>query len=306
MCDPQAPQPRDGVLWLVADMTLVTGMTVLVKLSGANFAAIQIVFLRAAVGLALILPLIWARRADLRAMHDPGRNALRVGCNAIALSANFMALTALPLAMVNAIGYLRPIVTLLLAVALLRERVSRVRWIGSAGILCGVVIAVAPDLHGSPSGKIAVTGLVAAGASVLFGSLAVVQTRALRRESPTVMMLFYTLGLTVLTLIPAIAVWQPVTAADWPALIAIGALGQSGQYCFLRAYRVQEASVLAPVSYGTILFATTAGWIFFGDRPSIHLIGGVMVILGCLFWIWHRDRRVITAGSVSSSARSDQ
>ena len=289
MTSTASPRARNGVLWLVADMTLVTGMTVLVKLSGASLAAIQIVFLRAAVGLALILPLVWTHRADLWAMHDPWRNVLRVGCNAIALSANFMALTALPLAMANTIGYLRPIVIMLLATVLLGERASRVRQIGSAGIVCGVAIAVAPDLYGTPGGNVALGGLVAALAAVLFGSLAVVQTRALRRESPTVMMLFYTLGLTVLTTFPAIVVWQPVAPADWPALIAIGALGQAGQYCFLRAYRAQEATVLAPVSYGLILFATSAGWIFFGDRPSVHLIGGAVVILGCLLWIWRRD-----------------
>ncbi|MDA1076163.1 MAG: DMT family transporter [Proteobacteria bacterium] len=287
-----SPQANSGVLWLLSDITLVTGMTVLVKFTGADFAAIQIVFLRAAVGLVLILPLVWTRRADLLAMHAPWRNAFRVGCNAIALSANFVALTALPLAMVNAIGYLRPIITTLLAVALLREAISRVRWIGSVGIVCGVAIAVVPDLRGSLGGNIAATGLIAAAVSVVFGSLAVVQTRALRRESPTVMMLFYTLGLTLLTAVPAILTWQPVSASDWPALIAIGVLGQAGQYCFLRAYRAQEAAVLAPISYGSILFATAAGWMFFAELPTAHLIGGAAIILGCLLWIWQQDRPV--------------
>lgn len=287
-----APQANGGVLWLLSDMTLVTGMTVLVKFTGADFAAIQIVFLRAAVGLVLILPLVWTRRTDLLAMHAPWRNVFRVGCNAIALSANFVALTALPLAMVNAIGYLRPIITTLLAVALLREAISRVRWIGSVGIVCGVAIAVVPDLRGSLEGNIAATGLIAAAVSVVFGSLAVVQTRALRRESPTVMMLFYTLGLTVLTAVPAILTWQPISTSDWPALIAIGVLGQAGQYCFLRAYRAQEAAVLAPISYGSILFATAAGWMFFAELPTAHLIGGAAIILGCLLWIWQHDRPV--------------
>ncbi|MCZ0962545.1 DMT family transporter [Paracoccus benzoatiresistens] len=285
-----APRIPDGVAWLLADMTLVTGMTVLVKLSGATIPAMQLVFLRAAVGLGLILPWVWARRADLFAMHQPARNAFRVGCNAVALSSNFLALTALPLVMVNAIGYLRPIVTVLLAVALLGEKVSRARWIGSVGIACGVIIAVGPDLRGTAGRDIDATGLVAAVVSVLFGSLAVVQTRALRRESPTVMMLFYTLGLTVLTAGPAAAVWQPLSAADWPIVLAIGALGQAGQYCFLRAYRRQEAAVLAPVSYASILFAAAAGWLFFGDRPSAHLMGGTVVILGCLLWAWRHEQ----------------
>ena len=285
-----APRPPDGVAWLLADMTLVTGMTVLVKLSGANIPAMQLVFLRAAVGLCLILPWVWTRRADLFSMHQPAQNAVRVGCNAVALSSNFLALTALPLVMVNAIGYLRPIVTVLLAMLLLGEKVSRARWIGSMGVAFGVMIAVGPDLWGTASHDIDAIGLLAAMVSVLFGSLAVVQTRALRRESPTVMMLFYTLGLTVLTAGPAATVWQPLSAADWPIVLAIGALGQTGQYCFLSAHRRQEVAVLAPVSYASILFATAAGWLFFGDRPSAHLMGGTAVILGCLLWAWRHEQ----------------
>ena len=290
MAETDAPEPRDGVAWLLADMTLVTGMTVLVKLMGASLPAVQIVFLRAAVGLVLILPTVWRERAAFRTMQQPRRNALRVGCNAAALSANFMALTALPLATVNAIGYLRPVVTLLLAIALLGERASRVRWIGSAGVVLGVAVAVGPSLRGTTADDLATSGLLAAGASVLFGSLAVVQTRALRRESPTVMMTFYTLGLTVLTALPAAVVWRPVPAGDWPALLAIGGLAQAGQYCFLRAYRAQEAAVLAPVSYASILFATAAGWIFFAERPSGHLVAGAAIVLACLVWTWRRDR----------------
>lgn len=290
-----------GILWLLSDMTLVTGMTVLVKRMGADYPPVQMVFLRAAIGLALILPLIWRRRADLLAMRDPWRNAFRVACNAAALTANFHALTALPLAVANAIGYLRPVVTMLLAMALLGERIARRRWIGAAAVAGGVAIAVGPAVAGARGAALPAEGLVAAALMVGFGSLAVVQTRALRAESPVVMMLFYTLGLTALAAIPAAWVWRPVAPADWPALLAIGALAQAGQYCFLRAWRAAGAGVLAPVSYASILFATTAGWLFFDERPAPHILVGAAVILGSLLWTWAAGRRDRQGGPSNSS-----
>lgn len=270
-------------------MTLVTTMTVLVKFMGASYPAPQIVFIRSAIGLVLVLPLMWRRRADLLALHQPGRNALRVVCNAIALNANFLTVVHLPLAMASALGYLRPVVTLLLAIPLLGEKVPRRRWIGAGLVIVGVVLSAWPALAGL-SAPLPGIGLAAAGVMILFGSLAVIQTRALRQESPTVMMLFYTVGVTALTAIPAAIVWQPVARADWGALLAIGLLSQAGQYCFLRAYRVAEASYLAPVSYASIVFATAAGWIAFGDRPGVWQVAGAAVIVASLVFVLRRGQ----------------
>ncbi|MBR9762129.1 MAG: DMT family transporter [Rhodobacteraceae bacterium] len=268
-----------GVAWLLSDLTLVTGMTVLVKKMGADYPAVQLVFLRSLIGLLLILPLVWRDRASLSTMQAPLRNGFRVMCNAGALTANFVALGALPLGIVNAVSYLRPVVTMLLAIALLGETVPRARWLASAGILAGVALAVGPDVLGAGGSALPMAGLIAVTVSLGLGAMATVQTRALRSEAPVVMMLFYTAGLTLLTALPAGLSWHPIAPAHWPALLGIGALAQAGQYCFLRAYRAAEASRLAPFSYSSILFAISAGWLFFDERPSWHLLAGASVIL---------------------------
>ncbi len=276
----EAPEPprsdmAAGVVWLLSDMTLVTGMTVLVKLQGQTYPALQMVFIRALIGLVVILPLLWRHRADLVAMRQPGRNLLRVSCNAVALSGNFLAIASLPLALVNGIGFTRPLVTMLLAILLLGERVVARRWFAAALCFAGAMVMLIPAGF---EGRLSLTGLAAALVSVIFGALALVQTRALRTESRTVMMLFYTLGLVVLTAAPALWVWQPVARQDWPALLAIGCLAQAGQYCFLCAYRLCEASRLAPVSYLSVLFATAAGWLFFDEQPTLAVALGALLI----------------------------
>jgi len=60
------------------------------------------------------------------------------------------------------------------------------------------------------------------------------------------MMLFYTLGLALLSAPLAALDWAPVGHADDLPLLAIGILAQAGQFCFLRAYGLGEASRLAP------------------------------------------------------------
>ncbi|MFC7704460.1 DMT family transporter [Plastorhodobacter daqingensis] len=282
---PEETPSLAGVPWLLADMLLVTGMTVLVKIQGASYPAVQMVFIRALIGLVAILPLIWQRRRDFLGMRQPLRNAGRVCCNAVALTMNFVAVAALPLALVNAIGFTRPLVSMGLAALLLSERISRTRWLGGVIAFFGVLVLI------SPGDLVLNAGLFAAFASVFFGSMAAVQTRALRGESTTVMMVFYTVGLVVLTLGPALWLWQPVRPADWVPLLAIGILAQIAQYCFLSAYRRTEASRLAPFSYLSILLALGAGWAFFGERPHAGMLIGGAIIIGALHMIWRSERR---------------
>ncbi|NEX47219.1 DMT family transporter [Pseudotabrizicola algicola] len=273
MTPPRRDSDYAGAPWLIADMMLITCMTVIVKLQGATYPAAQLVFLRALLGGALIVPLVWRHRRDFAAMRHPWRNAARVACNAGALTCNFLALAHLPLALVTAISFTRQPVTMVLAVTFLRERVRPLAWAGTALAFCGVMVMIGPVAL-APG-----LGLLAALGSVLFGSLATIQTRALRAESAVVMMVFYVVGLLVLTAGPAWLFWVPVQQQDWPALFAIGLLAQIGQFCFLRAYRFSPASVLAPLSYGALVLATGAGWLVFGDVPTLATGAGIAIIL---------------------------
>lgn len=257
--NPRETDTRAGIGWLLLDMTLVAGgMTALVKAQGVTYPAFQLVFIRAMIGLIFILPLIWRHRMEMLRVKYPWRNLFRICCNAIALTSNFIAITLLPLATVNAVGFSRPLVTMAMAVAFLGERVSRYRWAGACLAFAGVLVVLV---------------------SVVFGALAVIQTRALRQENTTVMMVFYTVGLAVITAVPAIWTWKPVAPLDWGPLLAIGLLAQMGQYCFLRAYRIADASVLAPVSYLSILFVTAVGYFLFDEVPETRVVLGIAIIL---------------------------
>lgn len=272
--NPRDANARAGIGWLLMDMALVSGgMTALVKAQGVTYPAFQLVFIRATIGLLFILPLIWRHRMEMVRVRYPWRNIFRICCNAIALTSNFIAITLLPLATVNAVGFSRPLVTMAMAVAILGEKVSRYRWAGACLAFVGVLIVI------GPGGAAFNAGVLVVLVSVVFGALAVIQTRALRQENTTVMMVFYTVGLAVITAVPAIWTWKPVAPLDWGPLLAIGLLAQLGQYCFLRAYRIADASVLAPVGYLSILFVTAVGYFLFDEVPEARVVFGIVIIL---------------------------
>jgi S-adenosylmethionine uptake transporter len=282
------PQPaaanRQGALFLFADMSLMVLVTATVKVLGGTLPAIQIVFLRAVVGLLVVLPLVWRYRAevfDTRRLRD---HLGRVLCNGLSLSCTYVAVTALPLAVVTAVSFTRPLVTLGFAAVLLAERAPAIRWAASLVCFGGVLLMTNP---GAVPWDM---GLAAACGAVLFGSLSVIQTRRLRGENMVLMMLLYTFGLTLLTAVPAAVLWVTPRLADVPALVLIGLLSQVAQVCFLRAHNLAEIRVLAPLGYLAIVLSMTMDYAAFGLVPAPVALLGAAIIMVSAFGAQVLDR----------------
>lgn len=265
-------------------MTLNICALSIVKALGLGYPAFQLVFLRAGVGLLLMLPWVWRYQHAFRGLPDLWLHALRVGFSAIALTASFFAISRLPLALFTAIGFTRPILTMIAAAWLLKEVITRDRWIAAGVGLVGVIIAVDPSVVSGGAG-------LAAQVLVVFAATgAVITTRRLVATPTVVMMTFYTAGLALVAAPFAIFTWQPVPLNQWPTLLAIGVFAQSAQFCFLRAHRYGQAGFLSVLSYASLVFSTTVGYFVFDELPKPGFWFGALLIIAATLWITLRRR----------------
>ena len=147
---------------------------------------------------------IWRYRHAFIGLQDLGLHALRVAFSATALTASLFSISRVPLALFTAVGFTRPILTMIAAAWILREVITRDRWIAAVIEFLGVIIAVDPS---SLSGG---WGLAAQGLVVVAATGAVITTRRLVAAPTVVMMTFYTAGLALITAPFAVIGWQPV------------------------------------------------------------------------------------------------
>ncbi|WP_112322136.1 DMT family transporter [Oceanibium sediminis] len=280
--------PRDNLRgggWLLADMSLNIWALSIVKWLGADYTASQIVFLRALTGLVLIAPLILRNRGAFRNLGDLHLHFWRVLMAVITLTASFFAISRIPFATVTALGFTRPLVTMVLAGILLRETVTRRQWGAAAIALCGVLIAVQP---GAVPWNI---GLAAMGVVVLAGSGTVIATRRLRAAPVIVMMAFYTAGLTVFSAPLALANWTPIQGGHLLPLLLVGVFAQTAQVCYLRAQYHGTAGFLSVLSYLSLVFSVSVGFFAFGERPTIAFTAGAALVILAAIWVTTDQRR---------------
>jgi drug/metabolite transporter (DMT)-like permease len=199
---------------------------------------------------------------------------------------NFLALRHLRLDQTVSVAFLAPLIVALLAGPFLGEWVGWRRLVAIFAGFIGVLIVVHPGIGGlHPAFAIAFAGMLAYAFFMLL-------TRFLAAHDAPLVMLFYSILLGTFALAP-FAIWQwvwPQTLSEWLLLMSLGALGGTGHYLFIHAYRLAPASSVAPFLYVQILTMVAFGFAVFNDVPDVWTLVGAGVIIASGIYLLHRER----------------
>ena len=70
----------------------------------------------------------------------------------------------------------------------------------------------------------------------------------------------------------------------------IGLICTIGHLMLIKSLSLGEASLVAPFSYSSLLFATLWGAILFNSFPDFWTIFGSVIIVGAGVYVWARER----------------
>ncbi|BBK33824.1 drug/metabolite transporter (DMT)-like permease [Stella humosa] len=281
-----APTTR-GLAWFILDQTFLVSTFVLIKWLGAHHSVLQIVFLRLAIGLVVLLPKIVQLGPTGLRTRRLGGHLMRNVCAIVGMYCSYLALTRLPLADATIVSFTGPMIMTILAVLLLGEKVRWRRW---SAVLVGFsgVLLIAQPSAGTPLDALGIA---------LFGTfvtcLSVATAKNLLRYEPAMQVTIWYTMLSLVLIAPfGIWAWQWPTAAEWPLFIGVGLLSTAGHYCFLRAYAEAEAGYLAGFGYVRLLFAIVIGYFVFDEVPGEWTLAGAAVILTSAVYIGWREAQL--------------
>jgi drug/metabolite transporter (DMT)-like permease len=200
----------------------------------------------------------------------------------------------MPLAESTAIVFIAPLVVVMLAHWLLKERIAGVHVLAVIAGFLGVLLIA------RPGGALNLPGLVWMLLAAACYSAYQIQTRQLSPGESTLTMLFYTalVGTVTMTLAAPLYWGGPMPdLVDALLLASLGIYGGTGHLMLTRAFRHAPASFLSPFLYVQLIWAMLLGWIFFGHLPDLLSLAGMAVIVGSSLSIaWaERLRREIAA-----------
>jgi drug/metabolite transporter (DMT)-like permease len=263
--------PLRGILLIIAATICFSTSDVMAKVLGATMPTIELAWIRYIVFVVMAGAMVWHSKSPV-SVRNPGMQVVR-GLGLVGSALFFVqSLRSMPLAEAATIGFVSPVLITILSVPFLGEKVNARRWAAVIVGLLGVMVVVRPG--GAAFQPAAFWGI----SSSLAWSVAVILTRKMSGGNAATMLLWTSLtGLAVLTLLLPWAWVQPSTGQ-----VAFGALmgvvATSGQFLMVHAYRHAAASLLAPFSYGQLLWAVLGGWVVFAALPDIWtLVGGSVI-----------------------------
>lgn len=283
-----------GALWLLASALGFTVMTTLIKYLGDDYPASLQTFYRQLAGLLVLLP--WMMRDWRGAFYAtrPGILLFRSAVGTLAMILAFYAYQKLPLADANALSFTRSLWLVPLAAFVLREKIGPAR-IGAAVVGFLGVVLMLESLSTQGHAALGWPQIAALASSFMF-AFTITGMKVLTRDHSAFVLLVWSavLGL-VFAIPPALFVWRWPGPVDLALLAAMGVMGTITQACYIRGMQAGDAAALAPIDYTRLLFATAAGFLLFGEVPTLlTMVGAGVVVASTLFITW-REAHVARA-----------
>lgn len=280
------PDNMKGALVLMLAAFGFALMVALIKLAGSRLHVTQILFLRQAGMIVMLLPSLLRDFPDSIKTSRLDLQLTRLVFALIAMLCGFTAIIKMPLADATAIGFAKSFFVTIFAVLILHETVGLYRWSAVLVGFVGVMIMLQPGTEGFSIYSIyAVIGAAAAG-------VVMVVIRLLSRtEKPASILTYQAVGVALIMLLPAVVYWRAPTASEWIIIAAIGFVSYFAQKANIYAYKWGEASLLASLDYVRLLYATVFGFFLFDQLPSMYTwLGALLIVCASIFTV-HREAK---------------
>ncbi len=263
-------------LWLaLLAYSLLSMQDATIKWLVAGLPVVQVMFVRSTIVMTGCI--VGGGRPLLRRAIASPLAPLLLCRGAVTLAAwlcYFTAARSLPLAQLLTLYFTAPVVVVLLAAPVLKERVGPARWAAVGLGFTGTILAANPSGFSFSAPTVLV--LVAA----VLWAIGVILTRLIARREPSLVQMLYTNAFFFVgTGLGSLLVWQMPNRGQLMLLLQVAVLGGLGQLALFESARRAPASLTAPMEYTALLWAFLLGFAVWGDVPNQSVVTGAGLIL---------------------------
>ena len=279
------PANLRGMTAMLGSAMTISGMNGVVHHLAGTIHVFEIAFFRQLFGL-IFMSLLFLR-GGLYPLYTRRiwMHVLRASLNIIALLTYFVALSLEPLAKVVGLTFTAPMFATLGAVVFLGERLNRQRLVALGISVVGALIILRPGVEVVSFGMMMVIV-----SNTAWGAALVVIKVLARTESAVTISMYAALLMVPASLPFALYAWQWPTLEILSWMIIIGIGGSFAQLCLSQAFREADATMVLPVDFTKLIFASSIGYFFFAEIPGIWTIIGAVVIFSGVFYNAYYER----------------
>jgi drug/metabolite transporter (DMT)-like permease len=282
-------RPLLGIAFMCLASTFFPIMNGLVQVLSPRYPTEQLVWLRTASHLIIILALFMPRFGpSLVRSNQLGSQIIRSMLLLASTTMFFTGVKSLMLAKAASISFTAPLLVALLAWPMLGERITRARALAVLTGFAGVLIVIRPGTE-----VFQWASLYILGSATCYAFYQIFTRRVAGVDRPETSAVYSALIGAVVMAGFAVPVWVwPHSWLDWGLILSLGLWGGLGHYCVARAMTYGPANVIAPFMYWQMVGSIGIGYLITGALPDAYVwAGAALIILAGLTLGWHETRR---------------
>lgn len=300
--------PKTGILLALGGGVTLSMNDLAIKALSGTYALHQVILIRAFIGMALVLAVIWVSGTGFRQLITRRRGAhlFRVSIVMVSNITYFVGLSIMPLADAVATAFVAPLLVTLMSAVVLGEHVGPRRWAAVAVGMAGVIVMMRPG-----AGVIQPAAILVLISAFCYASSHMMTRRMRDTESAMTLNFYVQCGFILVSATFGIVAgdghlaqapgstweflfrpWILPAVGDLWAFAATGIAVGVGGLMMSQAYRTTEAALVAPFEYIGMPMAIFWGIVVFGTWPDATAWVGIALICGAgLYTLWRETVR---------------
>ncbi len=276
-----------ALVFMLISTVLLSSMHTMVRYLTAEMHPFVVVFFRNLFGLIAVVPLLLRSGPGILVTQQPKIYVARVAVGIVAMMSWFYALSKVPIPNATALSFSSTIFATLAAWFFLKETMRIRRWLAIIVGLLGVLVVLQPGLEGFNR-----YALLATLAAMAWGiGIAFVKKLATTDSTLSIVALM-SCGMTLISIWPALFVWQWPSLNQLGWLFLVGCFASGGHYFMTSALRLADTAIVMSVDFSRLIWTAIMGYLFFGDVLSNHTALGALIIFASAWYIIFREARL--------------
>ncbi len=303
-----------GIFCLIAAVAFLTVSDSIIKWLSPHIALHEIMLIRALFSMLVVSIIIKLEGGfAILKTRRPGLHFIRGAMLVFANMLFFLGLASMPFAETVALFFTAPLFICLLSQPVLGEKVDRSRWLAIFLGLIGVVIMLRPGAE-----ILRLNSLLPIAAALSYATMQMMTRKLGMQEKAGTLTFYIQFAFIVISSIIGLGIgdgqfntgnnetldfllraWIWPSFDDFKLLALCGLMVSIGGYLLSQAYRLGQASIVAPFEYSSMPFALFVGYYLWGDWPDlVSFAGSSLIIFSGLLIVYleNRSKRRLARG----------
>jgi drug/metabolite transporter (DMT)-like permease len=203
----------------------------------------------------------------------------------VAMISWFYVVTQIPLPESVSITFIVPILTMVCASIIFKEKINQKLWLSLFFGMIGVLVIIRPGFA-----EITTAHLIAILSAVLWSFSNVLTKKLTLTDKPKTVALYLSTMILIVSIPAAAPYLKPMNFEQIIWMFLLGLSGNLAHIFLSTAYVKTELSILQPFDFTRLIFVSIIAYFAFNELVDIYMIAGSMIIIFSSFYLSVKGR----------------